>query len=169
MAPRAVGLALPAILPGIVPRHRTVATQPQWLERPSRSPTDLVISCSLLLSCEHPGLYWGNINWARLGASFPWNLPPPSGFSLGLFQLHLGKKVKPASNTDGLHTKSIEDISFSFIWLNGFPLTLAGGSQTHTFPLYFSKGPEALVLSPFLPAALWALPGEGKGKLQNHS
>lgn len=29
MAPRAVGLALPAILPGIVPRHRTVATQPQ--------------------------------------------------------------------------------------------------------------------------------------------
>lgn len=29
MAPRAVGLALPAILPGIVPRHRTVATQLQ--------------------------------------------------------------------------------------------------------------------------------------------
>lgn len=46
---------------------------------------------------------------------FPSAWYPPSGFSLGLFQLHLGKKVKPANNADSLDTKSIEDILFSFI------------------------------------------------------
>lgn len=74
---------------------------------------------------------------------FPWTWPPFSGFSLGLFQFHHGKKVKPANNANGLDTKSIEDILFSFFWFNGFPSALGWwepNPHTHTEAAVFLKG-----------------------------
>lgn len=52
---------------------------------------------------------------ARLGARPPLGLVPSLRLGLGLSQLHCGKKVRPASNTNDLDTKSIEDPLYFFI------------------------------------------------------
>ena len=116
MASRASALTLLVFLTDLDSSgvHQTSVSQEIFVLRPS---TDLVLRlCFLSLrpvtildspeeTLTEPGQVPG---FARA-----W--PPFSGFSLSLSQFHCGKKVRPASNADGLDTKSIEDGFFSFI------------------------------------------------------
>lgn len=81
--------------------------QTSMSQRPLRSSTNLVIRLCFLSLCPVNILHSTKETLTEPGwvPSFPRAWSPPSRFSLGLFQLHRGKKVTPASNTDDLDKK----------------------------------------------------------------
>lgn len=116
----------------------------QCHKRPLRPSTDLAINLCCF-SCPRNILDSAEETLAEPGQvpGFPWAWPPFSAVGLRLSQFHHGRQVKSASNADGLDTKSIEDILFSFIRINGFSFSpgLGGVIPTHpTEGTVFPKG-----------------------------
>lgn len=156
MAPKANALALPAVLTDLdSPVCTKRVCQASAPGEAFKSPTKPVIRLCFLSLCPVGILDSTEETLARLGARLPLGLVPSFRVSLGLSQLHCGKKVRPASNTNDLDTKSIENpLYVSFDLINGFPSAAgswASNSHTPTGVLYFSKGPEALFQEPSPP------------------